>query len=123
MQSISGWDDYKISFVMSVCVSVCLFVKLLCPQISSNFDQTWYGGSEPEGTGRVRVWYKSDINFRFYAAILDFGLLQHLKVGIFEIAITFKTFDQSFRNLVTNFGPTRAITQNVQIYRNPRWRP
>jgi hypothetical protein len=24
MQSISGWDDYKISFVTSVCLSVCL---------------------------------------------------------------------------------------------------
>jgi hypothetical protein len=62
MRSISGWDDYKISFVMSVCLSV----TLLCPQISSDFDQTWNVGSEPEGKGRVRVWYKSDINFRFY---------------------------------------------------------
>jgi hypothetical protein len=79
------------------------------------------------------VWYKSDINFRFYAAILDFGLLQHWrqwKVGILEIAITFKPFNRSFRNLVTNFGPTRAITRNVQIYqkfkmaavgRRPSW--
>jgi hypothetical protein len=63
MQSISGWDEYKISFVMSV----CLFVTLLCLQISSDFDQTRYGGSEHQGKGRVRVWYKSDINFRFYA--------------------------------------------------------
>jgi hypothetical protein len=62
---------------MSVCLFVCLFVIFLCPQISSDFDQTWCGGSEREGKGRVRVWYKSDINFRFYAAILDFGLLQH----------------------------------------------
>jgi hypothetical protein len=78
MRSISGWDDYKISFVC-LCVSlfVCLSVTLLCPQISSNFDQTWYVGSEHEGKGQVRVWYKLDINFRFYAAILDFGLLQH----------------------------------------------
>jgi hypothetical protein len=60
---------------MSVCLSVCLSVTLLCPQISSDFDQTWYGGSELEGKGRVRMWYKSDINFRFYAAILEFGLL------------------------------------------------
>jgi hypothetical protein len=119
MRSISGWDDYKISFVMSV----CLFVTLLCPQISSDFDQTWYVGSEPEGTGRVRVWCKSDINFRFYAAILDFGLLQHWKVGIFEIAITFKPLDRSFRNFVTNFGPTWDITRNIQIFQNPRWRP
>jgi hypothetical protein len=57
---------------MSVCLFVCLFGILLCPQISSDFDQTWYVGSEPEGKGRVRVWYESDINFRFYAAILDF---------------------------------------------------
>jgi hypothetical protein len=64
---------YKISFVMFV----CLFGTLLCPQILSDFDQTRYGGSEPQGKRRVRVWYKSDISFRFYAAILDFGLLQH----------------------------------------------
>jgi hypothetical protein len=43
MRSISGWDDYKISFVMSVCLSVCLWT-LLCSQISSDFDQTRYGG-------------------------------------------------------------------------------
>jgi hypothetical protein len=43
MRSISGWDDYKI--VLS-CLFVCLFGNLLCPQISSDFDQTWYGGSE-----------------------------------------------------------------------------
>jgi hypothetical protein len=75
MRSISGWDDYKISFV---CLFVCLgFSCVRNSQISSNFDQTWYVGSEREGKGRFRVWYKSDINFRFYAAILDFGLLQH----------------------------------------------
>jgi hypothetical protein len=74
MRSISGWDDYKISFV---CLFVCFSVTLLCPQISSNYDQTWYVGSERQGKGRVRVWYKSDINFRFYAAILDFGKFEH----------------------------------------------
>jgi hypothetical protein len=71
MRSISGSVDYKISFVMSVCLC-----PLLCPQISSDFDQTRYGGLEPEGKGRVRVWYKSDINFLFYTTILDLGLLQ-----------------------------------------------
>jgi hypothetical protein len=54
---------------------VCLG-PLLCLPISSDFDQTWYGGSESQMKGRVRVWYKFDINFRFYAAILDFSLLQ-----------------------------------------------
>jgi hypothetical protein len=82
MRSISGWDDYKISFVLSVCLCVFASGNIMCPQISSDFDQTWYGGSEPEGKGPFRVWYKSDINFRFYAAILDFGLLQHWPVSI-----------------------------------------
>jgi nitrogenase molybdenum-iron protein alpha/beta subunit len=41
---------------------------------------------------------------------------------IFQIPITFEPLDQSLRNLVANFGPTRAITRNVQIYQNPRWR-
>jgi hypothetical protein len=81
MRRISGWVDYKISTVMSVCLG-----PLLCPQMSSDFNQTWYGGSEPQMGGRVRVWYKSDINFRFYAAILDFDLVQYTFVTrTFEI--------------------------------------
>jgi hypothetical protein len=77
MPSISGWVDYKISFVMSVCLG-----PLLCPQISSDFDQTRYGGSEPKMRDRVRVWCKMDINFRFYADILDFGFRRYyVKVG------------------------------------------
>jgi hypothetical protein len=43
--------------------------------------------------------------------------------SIFQIVITFKPLDQSFQNLVASFGPTRAITRNIQIFKNPRWRP
>jgi hypothetical protein len=66
MRSISGRDDYKIiikiSFVMSVCLLVCLFGNLLCPQISSDFDQAWYGAQNLEreiefvsGTNRIII--------------------------------------------------------------------
>jgi hypothetical protein len=43
-------------------------------------------------------------------------------LAFFFIAITFKPLDRSFQNLVANFGPTRAIARNVQIFKNPRWR-
>jgi nitrogenase molybdenum-iron protein alpha/beta subunit len=42
---------------------------------------------------------------------------------IFQIPITFKPLDRSLRNLVANFGPTRAITRNIQVFKNRRWRP
>jgi hypothetical protein len=75
MQSISGWDDYKISFVMSV----CLFVWE--SPVSANLKRfrpnlVWRLRTPNVRSSSYAV-YKSNINFRFYAAILDFGLLQH----------------------------------------------
>jgi hypothetical protein len=42
---------------------------------------------------------------------------------IFQIFITFKPLDRPLQNLVVNFVATRAFTRNVQILKNPRWRP
>jgi WD40 repeat protein len=62
--------------IRSVLSCLCLSLgPLLCPQIPDDFDQTWYGGSEPQMRGRVRVWYKSENKLRFYAGILNFDLL------------------------------------------------
>jgi hypothetical protein len=35
-----------------------------------------------------------------------------------SLSVTFEPLDRFFRNLVANFGPTRAITRHVQIYKN-----
>jgi hypothetical protein len=79
MRSISGWVDYKNSFVMPVCRFVWLLVcgpSCVCKSqaISTKFAME---AQNPKQRDHVRVRYQSDINFLFYAAIFDFGLLQH----------------------------------------------
>jgi hypothetical protein len=55
--------------------------------------------------------------------IVAYYSIDSLKFSIFETAITFKPLERFFQNLVANFEPTRAITRNVKIFKNPRWRP
>jgi hypothetical protein len=58
MQSINGWVDYKVCYVMYVCVWAPS-----CVRNSSDCDQIRYVGSEPQMRGSCAV--KSDINFGF----------------------------------------------------------
>jgi hypothetical protein len=80
MQSVRGLDDYKISFVMSVNLT------FLCPQSSAISTMLGMDAQNPKKIlfgvlivlpsfwlkSEICVYYKSDINFRLYAAILDF---------------------------------------------------